>query len=498
MSIRVIFGKPGSGKSYHAVKFLADMLCDWARNEKKTGERHPQVLRTNLPLNRDAVKEYVDKQVTGIDFDVDYYVENLNDDFFTPPTPKCDQNGAYVYDKKGDQEYVYWWDKFADDSLIVLDEMHRYLGSEYQYVNTIEETAALRNYMAQHRHHRHDWVLITQDVSQIARPVLKMAEQAVEVFNAKSTTLPFPISIPLSDVETLLKGFGVNRQLYRVRTGTFWGYRIRYDGVTEAFVMSSEIFALYTSNTLANEKSGIVGDRALPFTTRTGAVLWFAKKHVPHLAVKAGVCVFLFLFAKDVIFNLPTIFTSNLAKTSSKATSSFLDDKKALQPTENIGVPNGAAPIKINEPTQEITEENPKEGTPIYSPSNVGVDFAIRAFFIDRVIAGDGTTYRIGEKIEIGKSDGTPILETLEQVAIKRREVKFESGRIWSRKGFDPPVNSTENDDAQDVVSADVSDNADNNELQGAFLSPGSESESADVREDGTETNESRPSGAGK
>lgn len=62
MTVRVIFGKPGSGKSYHTVKVVSDILCDWLRNEKVSGERHVQRLFTNLPLKCDKLKAYVEKK----------------------------------------------------------------------------------------------------------------------------------------------------------------------------------------------------------------------------------------------------------------------------------------------------------------------------------------------------------------------------------------------------------------------------------------------------
>ena len=74
--------------------------------------------------------------------------------------------------------------------------------------------------------------------------------------------------------------------------------------------MSPEIFALYTSNTLAAEKNDIIGDRALPFKTRIGAVLWFTKRHAPHLIFKAAFAIFGAVLLFRVVLNLPTILSS--------------------------------------------------------------------------------------------------------------------------------------------------------------------------------------------
>ena len=439
MTIKIIYGKPGSGKSYHAVKTLASILCDWARVEKETGEPYAQRLFTNLSFNRDAVKSYVDKNA-GVDFDVDRYLNILEDDFFTPPAPKRDEKGAFVYDKQGEQQFDFWWDKFPDDALIVIDEIHKLLGSEFAYVKAVQETAALRNYMAQHRHKRHDWILITQDKDQIARPVLRMSEEAVHVFNLKTSTLPFPISIPMADVETLLKGFGVTRQVYRVRVGTYGssGNRVTFDGPIQVFVMSQEIFALYQSVTMASSKLDISGDRALPFVGRWGAVRWFVKKHGPHLALKAFCAVFIFCAVYDV-FLKPLGVGKRPQGAKNKAV-------RTVKNPENLSALPQEAPIILPE---EIAPENmsandlPPEKTPsleLTTSYNATSQFAATAFFPDRVISSEGLTYKIGELVEILRDDTDVIEERLERINVKRREILFEGGRIWSRKGFDPPL----------------------------------------------------------
>lgn len=467
MTVKIIFGKPGSGKSYHTVKVLADMLCDWARNEKTSGEPHSQRLYTNLPLNRDKLKAYVERNVPGIVFDVDYYVEPLDDDWFSPPVPKRDDRGSTVVDKRGRQVYEYWWDRIPDDTLLVIDEMHKYMGSEYGYVNAIDETTALRNYMAEHRHHRHDWILITQDPSQITAAVLKQAQEVVSVFNAKSTTLPFPLSIPGEDIETLLKGFGVNRQIYRVKSGHYLGRRLIFNDNISVFTMSPEIFALYTSNTLAAEKNDIIGDRALPFKTKFGAVLWFTKRHAPHLIFKVAFAIFGVVLLFKVVLNLPTILSGATVEQAGKA------QQGIVAKAANNELPNGKnleiisalpqeAPIILPE---EIAPENmsandlPLEKTPsleLTTPNNATSQFVATAFFPDRVISSQGFTYKIGELVEILRDDTDVIEERLERINVKRREILFEGGRVWSRSGFDPPLTPPEPVADIDVGNVDL------------------------------------------
>lgn len=481
MTVKIIFGKPGSGKSYHTVKVLADLLCDWARNEKTSGKPHAQRLFTNLPLNRDKLKDYVERNVSGINFDVDYYVEALDDDWFTPPTPKRDERGAAVVDKRGRQVYEYWWDRIPDDTLLVVDEMHKYMGSEYGYVNAIDETTALRNYMAQHRHHRHDWILITQDPSQITAAVLKQAEEVVSVFNAKSTTLPFPISIPGEDIETLLKGFGVNRQIYRVKSGHYLGRRLIFNDNISVFTMSPEIFALYVSNTLAAEKNDIIGDRALPFKTRFGAVLWFVKRHAPHLIFKIAAAIFIVILLFKVVLNLPTILSgAALDQTDGM-------EKFQRQHTINEEVKNPSKSENLSALPQEILPESPIILQEEIAPETLPTDglappsdpvlhsdnllkpstptFAVQAFFTDRIVSSTGA-YKVGELVEIARfgesdNDADVIKERLERINVKRREVLFEGGRIWSRRGFEPPIAPPE-----PIENVDVNDGGDGSAIR--------------------------------
>ena len=444
MTIKIIYGKPGSGKSYHAVKTLASILCDWARVEKETGEPYAQRLFTNLSFNRDAVKSYVDKNA-GVDFDVDRYLNILEDDFFTPPAPKRDENGAFFYDKQGEQQFDFWWDKFPDDALIVIDEIHKLLGSEFAYVKAVQETAALRNYMAQHRHKRHDWILITQDKDQIARPVLRMSEEAVHVFNLKTSTLPFPISIPMADVETLLKGFGVTRQVYRVRVGTYGssGNRVTFDGPIQVFVMSQEIFALYQSVTMASSKLDITGDRALPFVGRWGAVRWFAMKHGPHLALKTFCAVFIFGAVYDTFLKpLGVGKRPQPTKNKSVRTVKNLENISALPQEAPIILPEEIAPETL--PENNLATHSSPISQPETLPKLASAPFGVQAFFTDRIISSTGA-YKIGELVEIARfgenTDDTDVIEErLERINVKRREILFEGGRIWSRKGFEPPI----------------------------------------------------------
>ena len=454
MTIKLVYGAPGSGKSYHMAKTLAETLCDWARVEKQTGERYPRKLYTNLPLIRSAYKDYVERK-TGVEFDVDYYLVETTDAFFGEPVRVRDEKGRFLEDEQGKPVWEFWWDRIPDDALIVLDEAHNHLGVEYAYVNKIETFRAMRKYFSQHRHRRHDWILITQAKNNLSNQILVLCEQAIHVFNAKTLTLPFPISIPMEDIETLLKGFGVKNQVYRIRVGTYDNRRVVFDGPVQAFAMTSEIFALYKSNTMAADKIDVVGDRALPFKGPIGGILWFAKRHVPHLALKVGVVIFVGSFFWNVVLSPDFMMGENSSATAkNKAVNAVKNPEKlsALPqealPQAPINLPEEIAPesMSANDLTSEKTP--PLELTTTYKPTS---QFAATAFFTDRVISSDGLTYKIGELVEILRDDTDVIEERLERINVKRREILFEGGRVWSRKGFDPPLIPPE-----PVVNADV------------------------------------------
>lgn len=447
MTIKLVYGAPGSGKSYHMAKTLAEMLCDWARVEKQTGERYPRKLYTNLPLIRSAYKDYVERK-TGVEFDVDYYLVETTDAFFGEPARVRDENGRFLEDEQGKPVWEFWWDRIPDDALIVLDEAHNYLGVEYAYVNKIETFRAMRKYFSQHRHRRHDWILITQAKNNLSNQILVLCEQAIHVFNAKTLTLPFPISIPMEDIEMLLKGFGVKNQVYRIRVGTYNDRKVVFDGPVQAFTMTSEIFALYKSNTMAADKIDVVGDRALPFKGPIGGILWFSKRHVPHLAVKAGAVFFAWSFFSDVVLS-PDFMMGDSSKNKRQTVKK--QEVKPVKNPENISALPQEAPIILPE---EIAPETLPENNlatsfaPISPPETLpklaSPPFGVQAFFTDRIISSTGA-YKIGELVEIARfgenTDDTDVIEErLERINVKRREILFEGGRIWSRKGFEPPI----------------------------------------------------------
>lgn len=301
--ITVVIGKPGTGKSYHCTRYLAQYLTTLARKDQL--ERK---IFTNLSVNLDAFQSYFDKRHIKIDVrDVLIKLE--------PEDLKYDEErlerGEKRIVKRGNKEFLeiepsskaFFWNRFPDNALIIIDEIQKYLSNIVEVGDSQEQS--LVEYFSLHRHKRHDWIFLTQNLQSLSISVRKVTEKVVECLNSKSLTIPFPISIPLRDIQTLLLGFGIENQIYRVREGRLDGtYRVEYDGPTEAVVMQKDIFALYQTHTLLESDAiGASSDSEVPFDLGKGAwrraVCWFVRKHWFHLTLKTAIGIFIV----NLVFN---------------------------------------------------------------------------------------------------------------------------------------------------------------------------------------------------
>lgn len=297
--ITIVIGKPGTGKSYHCTRYLAKYIEQLAK--KKNLERR---IYTNLSVNLDAFQKYYDRKrikvnVREILIPVDgttlKYDENLLKD------------GEKRTVKRGNKEFLeidpasqaFFWNRFPDNALIVIDEIQKYL-SNIKEVGDSEEQS-LVEYFSLHRHKKHDWIFLTQNLMSLSLSVRRVSEKVVECLNSKQLCLPFPISIPLRDFQTLLLGFGIDNQIYRVREGRLDGsYKVSYEGPTEAILMHKEYFDLYQTHTLleGEESVGVKTDSEVPFDLDAWAPLravwWFVKKHWFHITLKIVIAVMLF------------------------------------------------------------------------------------------------------------------------------------------------------------------------------------------------------------
>ena len=257
--ITIVVGKPGSGKSYDTVSRLAGDLVDRLNRSAEL----PTIV-TNLKLNIDEFSDYVRRESKK---DVDLNIEFLSDDDLSEP---C------------------WWRNLPEDSRIILDESQFYWSS---HKISQEEQQDLIETLSTHRHRRQDFILLTQSLTSLSVDIRKYCENVIEVLNAKSLTLPFPISIPMRDIQILMAAFGSRRQVYRTREGLLEGtYKVSWEGELKICHTSPKIYRLYRSTDSKKQ-----GDNALPFADGPGAwkrgLKWFLFRHGFHLLVKLTIVV---------------------------------------------------------------------------------------------------------------------------------------------------------------------------------------------------------------
>lgn len=245
--ITIVVGKPGAGKSYDTVSRLAEDLIDRINRNAEL----PTIV-TNLKLNLDAFNAYIVKQTRK---DVEIDLVTLTDD---------------------DLSVYCWWRNLPDNSRIILDESQFFWSSHK--IDQAEQQNLIET-LSTHRHRRQDFILLTQSLTSLSVDIRKYAESVIEVLNAKSLTLPFPISIPLRDIQTLCYAFGNRRQIYRTREGLLEGtYKVAWEGELKVCHTSPRIYELYRST-----DSKQSGDNVLPFATGPGmwrrGLKWFLYKH---------------------------------------------------------------------------------------------------------------------------------------------------------------------------------------------------------------------------
>ncbi|MBP5620520.1 MAG: hypothetical protein J6X44_00750, partial [Thermoguttaceae bacterium] len=282
--ITIVVGKPGSGQSYHIVRHIAKYLTTLSK--KETIERK---IYTNVSLNLDELQAYFNRRAISIDVrSIVKLLEEadlkLDRDKLRPGDVKEEKRGNRLHTVVNPFSPAFFWNRFPDNALIVIDEIQKYIGSVKEYGESEEQS--LVEYFSLHRHKKHDWIFLTQAITSLSVVVRRVSEKVIEVYNSKSTTLPFPFSIPVADIFTLLRGFGIENQVYRVRTGVLQGtYRVDFEGPIEVVKMSPEIFRLYQTHTLLgeDEKGASVVDSELPFDLGPGAwwraILWFLGQH---------------------------------------------------------------------------------------------------------------------------------------------------------------------------------------------------------------------------
>jgi len=275
--LSIIAGKPGSGKSYHMASIVVDMLDNWLRYEHKECKPYPSSIWTNMKFNLEGLNETLSKRL-GREVDVSHYMNY------------CDQS---FFDAKR-----FWWEQFPATAVIIIDEVHFHLAKDMAYgYGGLSVEKGLVNWISTHRHSGQELYFLSQHTDQFARAVLGIADQLLDIINAKSIYFGFPYNIHLSDIYELKSAFGINTQYYRVKMGMFRGKTIRWSGGVENILMKESVFRVYQTFSHGKEGSSAVvtGDRPSLNRTPLEAIWWFTRKHGYHLIPK-GIFVILFPF----------------------------------------------------------------------------------------------------------------------------------------------------------------------------------------------------------
>ncbi len=266
MSLSLSEGLPGSGKTCYCVSLLYGHFRDWIQYERREGRPYPRRCWTNVPLDIEALNESLRGELGG-DVDVSEYVVVLDYEFFRGDAPAG--------------QWCRWWEKFENEALIVIDEVHHYLPASLKRKNQ-DYSDRWMEYVSMHRHNRHDIIFLTQSLSNITTEVKNQIETVYSVRNVKNRSFPFPISIPFADVDVVKEAWGVDTQFCHVYRGAMHGRKMIQDADPLKFFLTRDLFRLYRSHTKSKESS----DRPSLKLSRLGSLWWFAKRHVWHLGLR--------------------------------------------------------------------------------------------------------------------------------------------------------------------------------------------------------------------
>ena len=387
MALTLIVGKPGSGKSYFAVKKIAENFVDWLSYEKREGKPFERVLYTNLHLNDDAFNDYILEHV-GDGFDVRNYYKFVDTDFF------------YQKDSAGHRMPRKWWDEIPVKALIVIDEVHQYMpasgtGSK-DYMQEFVE------YVSTHRHKEHDIIFITQHPDNINRSILNMAADVYHIINIKNRVLPW-LGIPFADLDVIKEAWGCKRQVANALYGNYVGRSFRPQN-TVTFQLKPEIFALYQSHTLLNGSGG-GEDRPDLKLGKIGSLFWFAKRHFWHLSIKAGLVYAGFWGIHFLLTQAPQIFAESMSGGLNKTEEIRAENENnsALSSSPAVVQNTSFSPPQTMERRKEPVNRDIKERmqNDFYNQSGVfiyGIDYIITRNE-GRVNVGEIFLYQGGEVV---------------------------------------------------------------------------------------------------
>jgi hypothetical protein len=398
--LTIIAGKPGSGKTYHMMSLLTDNLTDWVRYENKHNKPFESTVQTNIMINIEGLNETISKRI-GKETDVSQYINYCDEKFFR------------------DENCVFWWNKFPSKSLIVIDEVHQYLGKTVEY-GSLDVEAELINFLSTHRHGQQELYFLTQHIDQFANQILGIADVLLEIVNVKSLHIPFPISVPMSDIDEVKRAFGINTQYYQANVGNFRGKAVKWSGATTRHLMSQEIYKVYKSHTKSNESS----DRPSLDMSPIEGLIWFARRHWWHLVPKlAGVVSLPFLIVW-MMHGIPSMLSAAIVKPNVEPAGKLqkVGETVTEKKTPEKKADGGETPSPVLENSVTPVYKSKPFGIPVASAKEVT---EIVMLYPDGVLLRNGKKYKVGETFLLGDKE-----EILECVNVRCGIARFVSGKI--------------------------------------------------------------------
>lgn len=348
--LNIIQGKPGSGKSYFAVKKIVDLLINLVEDEKRSGQESVRRVYTNIQLNLFEIDSYVEN-VTFSGIKASKYVDIIDNSFF------------WVVGADGVNVLCDWWEKFSDGAFVVIDEVQYYLASNSTDKKSEGYNKKFELYISTHRHKAQDIIFITQHQDNILRSCLSMSEGTWIITNYKNFILPW-LGIPLCDFDVVRRAWGSDQQFANVQYGLFVG-RAFHKQSSEVLLLEDSIFKLYKSH-----NDNISEDRPNLNLGRFSSLFWLFRRHALQLSIKFIIVVVFIIALVSVFRTVPRAF-GNL----------FGIGKKDV--------------VQLEKDKVTISSKDTVTNTPINNPLP-----KVCAVFRDSIVLDSGQVVRVGQEFE--------------------------------------------------------------------------------------------------
>lgn len=392
MTLKAIHGKPGSGKTCYLVFLLMKLLADWAKYGHDHGELYPRVLYTNVPLNIEAVNDYLTKEL-GFEVDITEQIVLLDDSFFR------NENG----------DYKEWWEDFPEGAFIVIDEVHHYLPASMKRKKGGQDYSdKFTNYVSMHRHRQHDIILLSQHIDNVSVEVKKQIDTVYEVLNVKNRTIGiFPFTVQMTDIDAVREAWGFPVQMAHIKKGVCEARKVVYDKNYDVFILVPSLFALYRSHTKSDEAL----DRPSLKLGRIGSLIWFARRYCFKFIFSVFVIVSGVMIARSMFTTLPVALVNGLS-------SGLNADAKTQQNTDFSAQTVKPAPTSLE---KKHHGDSPAVSVPAIS------DDAVSGFIVNGVITSKGVL-RVGDKMRRNGAE-----EIIKRINFMDSRIDFESGNYYKR-----------------------------------------------------------------